>query len=154
MSRTSEIGKVWPKKILTPCFHTFRIPGYFQHVKCMNRAGEEIHGCVKTFQKHLYMTAVKAPRKLKIAYACCGYHDFVYCCERALDERCGDPEAVDLMHETAENVFGSILSLTCGSYQRDSSDCRSLDVLPQAAANETVRRNFISPLKAIVRSLG
>ncbi|KAH9375330.1 hypothetical protein HPB48_019845 [Haemaphysalis longicornis] len=89
-----------------------------------------------------------------IDHPCSGYHDFVSCCEGALDERCGDPEAVDLMHDTAENVFGNVLSLTCGSYQRDSSDCRSLDVLPQGAANETVRRNFISPLKAIVRSLG
>ncbi|KAL1414397.1 hypothetical protein MTO96_007540 [Rhipicephalus appendiculatus] len=126
---------------------------YFKHVKCMNRAGEKIHDCVKRFQEELYGTAHGAPRKLKIPYACCQYYDFYKCCEEALDEHCTDPDAIELMHETTDNVFGNMLSIICGPYQKDSTQCLSLDALPRYT-NFTAARNFISPLKAIVRSLG
>ncbi|XP_065301218.2 uncharacterized protein [Dermacentor albipictus] len=124
---------------------------YFRHVKCMNQAGEKIHGCVAKYQEDLYVTAHSVPRKLKIPYGCCQYHEFYDCCEEALAEHCQDPDAIELMHETTDNVFGNILSVICGTYQKDSAPCRSLDVLPRY--NGTVPRNFISPLKAIVRSL-
>ncbi|KAH7971926.1 hypothetical protein HPB52_003866 [Rhipicephalus sanguineus] len=126
---------------------------YFKHVKCMNRAGEKIHGCVKRFQEDLYGAAHGAPPKLKIPYACCQYHDFYKCCEEALAEHCRDPDAIELMHETTDNVFGNMLSIICGPYQKDSTQCLSLDALPRYS-NFTAAKNFISPLKAIVKSLG
>ncbi|XP_075740773.1 uncharacterized protein LOC142787035 [Rhipicephalus microplus] len=126
---------------------------YFKHVKCMNMAGEKAHGCMKRLQEDLYRAAHGAPRKLKIAYACCQYYDFYKCGEEALAEHCQDPDAIKLMEETTDNVFGNMLSIICGAYQRDSTQCRSLDALPQYN-NFTVVKNFILPLKAIVRSLG
>ncbi|KAK8769116.1 hypothetical protein V5799_014421 [Amblyomma americanum] len=127
---------------------------YFQHVKCMNQAGERLHGCVKRYQQDLYVAARKASRKLKIPYACCQYYEFYSCCEEALTEFCSDPDAAQLMRDTAENVFGNVLSVICGPFQKDSTHCLSLEALPQAGPNDTVPKNFISPLKSIVLSVG
>lgn len=127
---------------------------YFQHVNCMNKGGSRIHACVKTFEEGLHITARSASVKLKVPYSCCKFVDFSECTERSLVETCGDPETVHHVMQTIDNVIGDLFGVICGRYQRDSANCRTLDPLPRLGPNETVPTGLISPLKAIVRSLG
>ncbi|CAN8009470.1 unnamed protein product [Ixodes pacificus] len=127
---------------------------YFEHVGCMNKAGPGIHSCVRRFQEALFIAASKAPRKVKVPHACCEYSEFYECTERSLRDSCGDPKTIEHVQDTVSNVVGDLLSIVCGRYQRGSADCLALGKLPPLPANQTVPRNLISPLKAIVRSLG
>ncbi|KAM7288705.1 uncharacterized protein ISCGN_028897 [Ixodes scapularis] len=127
---------------------------YFEHVGCMNKAGPGIHACVRRFQEALFIAASKAPRKVKVPHACCEYSEFYECTERSLRDNCGDPKTIEHVQDTVSNVVGDLLSIVCGRYQRGSADCLALGKLPPLPANQTVPRNLISPLKAIVRSLG
>lgn len=125
---------------------------YFKHVRCMNKAGDTLHQCVKAFQVELVRTARLAPAKLKVAYACCQYADFFDCTTRGLDEHCGQPETTVYVTETIDNIFGNILSIVCGGYDKGSRKCLDLKPLPKLDPKEKVPTGFLSPLKDIVRS--
>ncbi|XP_064485733.1 uncharacterized protein LOC135398241 [Ornithodoros turicata] len=124
---------------------------YFEHVQCMNKAGDELHQCVRTFQESLVKTARYAPSKQRVAYSCCQYADFYDCTERGLTDYCGRPDTTQHVMETIDNLFGNILSLVCGAYQKGSKNCLQLKPLPKINGNEKLPVGFLSPLKDIVR---
>ncbi|CAN8031875.1 unnamed protein product [Ixodes persulcatus] len=101
---------------------------------------------------HPYFILIHASKHIHAP--CIEYSEFYECTERSLRDSCGDPKTIEHVQDTVSNVVGDLLSIVCGRYQRGSADCLALGKLPPLPANQTVPRNLISPLKAIVRSLG
>ncbi|CAN8031874.1 unnamed protein product [Ixodes persulcatus] len=126
---------------------------YLENAHCLNKAGERIHKCVEFFKEELYTVALKSTTSKRIPYGCCAYNGLFRCKQESLEQACGDPKTILLVHETAEHVLGDLVKVFCGRYESGSTDCKSLGKLQALAANETAPRSFILLLKAFVTTL-
>ncbi|XP_064485742.1 uncharacterized protein LOC135398249 [Ornithodoros turicata] len=135
------------------CNHTSpKYKVYIENVSCFNKAGSRLHHCINHAFASLQTAIDKAPEREKVNYACCHYFDLQDCFTDALKHKCDRPDVLDFFTEIMDHVFGDLLVLACGPYQRGSQECKSIPPLPISDVHGLV--NIVEPLAALVQSFG
>lgn len=127
---------------------------YVRNIACINEAGPTLHRCVRTAFAAFKTIILEVPRKEKINYGCCEYHDLVTCSEEALKETCDRQEVLKYYAGIMEHTFGELLQLVCGPFTRGSAACKTIPPLPPVDPNALEDVNIVEPLAKLVQSLG
>ncbi|CAN7939077.1 unnamed protein product, partial [Ixodes hexagonus] len=125
---------------------------YLSSLQCMNGAGLKLNVCMKNIFENLQKAVELAPKKDKVNYACCYYHDLLDCIEDAVGG-CEDSQALEFLTNAMEHIFGQVLSLVCGTFTRGSQGCKALPALADLPPGKSRIGNFVEPIIAISNSL-
>ncbi|XP_075721595.1 uncharacterized protein LOC119168460 [Rhipicephalus microplus] len=125
---------------------------YFDSIKCINKAGSELHKCTNNMFVAMFR-ASKAADNQKIPYSCCYYQDFIECAEGALNRGCKLPSAKKFLNDILDHAFGEVLSFPCSKYSKGTGACEALPPLSTKDDAKAHKKGFIEPLVIISSKL-
>ncbi|KAL3195655.1 hypothetical protein MRX96_001785 [Rhipicephalus microplus] len=125
---------------------------YQNFVGCLNSVGRKINACFTILRTNMQKAIVKAPANDVVHYACCSYADLIDCLDPVLTP-CEEDGGKEFTVSLLEQVFGEMLSLVCGNYQRGSQSCKALPKLPSPGPTDRKIEGYLELLLEIGKTL-